>query len=749
MTFRLTVLMLSLVAIPWPAAAQGGLALSGRLVNSVTGDPIAGATVQIDELRREATSAAEGTFRFDDVAAGTYHLSVRSPGYSTRRTEVTVRAPGGQPLDVTVDPELHFQEVVSVGPDARSQFESFQPTSVLGGQELTKQLEASLGDTLANQPGVSVRSFGPAPARPVVRGLDGDRVLILQDGQRMGDVSSQSGDHGVTVNPAAARSIEVVRGPATLLYGANAIGGLVNIITDDIPTRPLRGVSGNFNFDAASSAAQAAAAGSIRVGNGRFALTAGGSGQRAGDFHTPEGEVANSQSRSGFGNVGLGWTGDRGYFGGSYGYDDTKYGIPVVEGGVLQLTPRRHSFSLRGGARNLTGAFDEFRATVTARRYTHDELEGDEVGTAFTNDTNEIEVMGSHRAVGRLKGSIGGWFLDRAFDAQGAEALSPAVDQRSAAAFAYEEVTWPHLTFQFGGRVDHVRYEPAGELERTFTTPSGSVGVLIRPAAADDRITIAASLAHAQRSPALEELFFFGLHHGNFAIELGNPDLTPEKALGFDVSLRWRTPRASGEITYFRNDIDDFIYRNPLTHDDFEAREATYEARFPGRALVGHDHGEEGEDAAELAIVDFVGADALLQGVEIHADFQVAPRLFAEARLDYVRGTLAATDNPLPKMPPLRLLGGLRYQDGAFQAGGQVIGAASQDRISTGETATDSYTLLKLFTSYSFQSGGAVSTITARLDNATDTLYRNHLSLIKDLVPEMGRNFKVLYNVSF
>ena len=124
---------------------------------------------------------------------------------------------------------------MSVSAEARSQFEAFQPTSVLAGQELTKQLEMSLGATLENQPGVASRSFGPAPARPVIRGLDGDRVLILQDGQRMGDLSSQSGDHGVTINPAAAQRIEVVRGPATLLYGANAIGGLVNVITDDIP----------------------------------------------------------------------------------------------------------------------------------------------------------------------------------------------------------------------------------------------------------------------------------------------------------------------------------------------------------------------------------------------------------------------------------------------------------------------------------------------------------------------------------
>src|SRR5688500_1768381 len=161
----------------------------------------------------------------------------------------------------------------------------------------------SLGATLEGQPGVSSRSLGPAPARPVIRGLDGDRVQILQDGQRLGDLSSQSGDHGVTVNPAAATRIEVGRGPATLLYGANAIGGLVNVVTDEIPPRPQRGVGGTFTADFGSAAAEASTAADFHVGNGTFAMHLGGGGRRSGDVRTPEGDVINSQSRSGFGNV--------------------------------------------------------------------------------------------------------------------------------------------------------------------------------------------------------------------------------------------------------------------------------------------------------------------------------------------------------------------------------------------------------------------------------------------------------------
>ena len=229
---------------------------------------------------------------------------------------------------------------------------------------------------------------------------------------------------------------------------------------------------------------------------------------------TPEGELANSQSRNGFGNVGLSWTGEKGYLGGSYGYDDTKYGIPVVEDGQVQLTPRRHALSVRAGAQGFSGVFDSYRATLAVRRYAHDEFEGATVGTSFTNNTNEVEIMGSHRALGRMKGSVGGWALGRAFGASGEEALSPDIDQHGLAAFVYEEVTWPHLTFQFGGRVDHTRYDPTGESRRTFTSGSGSLGLLLRPAGADDRLTIALSLARAARNPSLEELFYFGPHPG-------------------------------------------------------------------------------------------------------------------------------------------------------------------------------------------------------------------------------------------
>jgi iron complex outermembrane recepter protein len=737
----LVALALSLGAVP--AYAQGSL--SGTITRAGASEPMAGAAVVVEELRRETRTGPDGAYRFESLPAGEYHVSVRADGYSSRRTEVRIGT-GAATLNLEVDLDLHFAEVLSVSPNPRAQFESYQPTSVLSATDLNRELQETIGATLQSQPGVSARSLGPGPSRPVIRGLDGDRVLVLQDGQRMGDLSSQSGDHGVPVNPASAQRIEVVRGPATLLYGANAIGGLVNIVTDQIPTEKVTGPTGSFTFNAGTNSEPLGGAGDVHLGNGRFALHLGGGSQRSDSYHSPDGAVLNSQSRSGFVNVGGGWTGDRQYAGLSYGYDDTKYGVPVLEEGTISLTPRRHAFSVRAGGQGLGGTLTSYRATLGVRRYQHTELEGEEIGTRFTNNTVEAELMAGHRPLGRLAGSLGGWFLNREFTATGAEALSPPVDQRTLAVFLYEEVAWPHFTLQFGGRVDRTAFEPARILpERDFTEVSGSIGALIRPRAANDNFVIAASVARAARNPALEELYFFGPHPGNLTFEIGNPDLKPERALGFDLSLRTRTNRVRAEVTVFRNAIDEFIFRSPLSDDEFAAREAEFDERF------GVDHGDGGEagHADEFPFVEFTGADATLWGVEAHADVSLTAWLAAELTYDVVRAERSSAGAPLPRIPPQRLLTGLRVTRGRFEVGGNVAAVARQDRVFGSERPTAGYALQRFHATYTRQTTRSVQTVTLRLDNAADTSYRNHLNVLKDFVPEIGRQFRVVYAIKF
>ncbi len=722
----LSVFLILLFGFAGSAQAQQTGTVSGTITNSLSGDVVPNAIVVLEgtSFTRQVRSDSAGKFSLGEIPPGAYHLTARADGYLPLRTDLTVRA-GSQTSDLQIGPELHFSEVTSVSAEAKNQFETFQPTNVLGGQDLTKEMQGTLGATIENQPGIALRSFGPGPARPVVRGLDGDRVLIVEDGLRMGDLSSQSGDHGVNINPASATRIEVVRGPATLLYGANAIGGLVNVITNEIPSAPVTTSTGSFTFDTGSGARTAGGAGDVTVGNGHVALHVSGSGRRAGDFRSPDGDIPNSFNRAGFGEVGLAYTSANGYFGGSYAYDRTHYGIPFVEAGETNLNPRRQILTVRGEKRNMGGAFDMFRGSFGVRRYKHDELDGEVVATAFTNNTTELELLAHHQ--GRLKGSIGGTVLTRAFTAAGEEALSPPVDQKGFSGYLYEELAASSKAqIQFGGRIEHAKFTPAqDEPETDFTTVSGSLGLLLLP---NNATSVAFSLASAGRNPALEELYFHGPHPGNNAFENGNPALDSEQALGFDASLRWRNEAASGEVTFFVNRISHFIFREPS-------------------GLV-----EDG-----LPETFFAQADATLKGFESHLDARVAPVVWIEGGLDYVRGTLTATDTPLPRMPPLRGRAGVRVQKNAFQAGVEGTFTAKQDRIfapSTpegviGESATDGYNLLKLYTAYSFGSARASNTITLRLDNATDTLYRNHLNYLKDLAPEMGRNFSLVYSVKF
>jgi iron complex outermembrane receptor protein len=696
-------------------------------VTDFTGAVLPGATVVLVEAGREAVTGPEGVARFDNVAAGRHHVSVRFPGLETKRSEVVV-SDSSTPIKaaVALGNQVHFSESVTVSPGARDTFESYQPATVLGGPDLQERLASTLGATLGSEPGVNVRSFGAGNARPVIRGLDGDRVLVLENGVRTADLSFQSGDHAITVDPAGARQIEVVRGPATLLYGSNAIGGVVNVVSEDIPMRSVDASHGRLSLQGGTANREGGGSGAFWTGNGRWALRVEGSGRRTGDYETPEGDVPNSQSDMVTGGAAASRTFADGYAGLSYHYDRTKYGIPFVEDGGVQLNPRRHRFDFRAEKRNLGTFLDGIKVDAGYRNYTHDELESTgEVATSFHNKVGQLDILLNHRPLGRAKGTFGLQGLHRDYSAEGEEALAPPTTQGTLAAFFYEEVPFSHVSLQFGARVDHTQFRPeaaalpdrAGLRDRDFTTVSGSVGGLVY---LREDVTLALSAARAVRNPNLEELYNFGPHPGNNAFEIGNPDLPIEVGYGVDLSLRWRRPRFVGEVTGFRNAIHDFI--------------------FPFQT---------GETEDDLPVVNFMSADSTLIGFEVHTDIGLAPRLWLELGGDGVRGELKDTDQPLPRMPPYRAWGGLRYEGKHAHLGGEVRWAAKQDRVYGIETPTDSYTLVNAHAGYTFTAGKSVHTLTVRLENAADELYRNHLSYIKDLAPEMGRTVRALYSMEF
>jgi iron complex outermembrane recepter protein len=694
-------------------------------VSNPDGRQMAGASVKLVPTNRLVLTDTEGLARFDNVAPGSYDVAVRLAGFAPARTDIVVAE--GEPIRVPVglSPEVHLSETVTVSPNARDTFESYQPATVLGGEDLQQRLGNTLGATLASEPGVNVRSFGSGNARPVVRGLDNDRVLILENGARTGDLSSQSADHGVTLDPATAGQIEVVRGPATLLYGSSAIGGVVNLISDEIVTKPLQGVHGGFTAQGATADENAGIAGSLSGGNRKVAFAVNGSAQRTDDYDTPDGKVPNSQSSSKSGGGSLAYTGEDGFLGASYQYVDTRYGVPFVEEGGTTLHPRRHRVDMRGERRNLGGFISGARFVGGFRDYQHDEIEASgEIATTFTNKVTEGNLYLNHRAFGALSGTFGVRGEHRDYNTVGEEALAPPTTQNSISGFVYEELSYRHLALQFGGRVDHTSFDPDGAAverpdvaKRDFTNFSASVGVLghLR-----DDLTVALNLARAVRNPSLEELYNLGAHVGNFAFEIGDPTLPAEVAYGADLSLRYRTARFVGEGTVFYNSIDKFIF--PFQTGDVEE---------------------------ELPVVNFTSADSRFTGFEAHVDAGLTQALWLVLGGDAVRGELRDGGGPLPRIPSYRLWAGLRFEHKQFHLEGEVKNVGEQTRVYGAETPTDGYTVVNFHGSYQLTTGHAVHTVTVRADNVGDELYRNHLSYIKDLTPEMGRSFRLVYGVRF
>jgi iron complex outermembrane recepter protein len=698
-------------------------------VTDAEASAIPGAVVSLVGTGLEAVTDGDGIARFDAVASGDYEVVVRLPGFLSSRSDITVTEGTPVRISVSLSEALHFSESVTVTPTGRDTFESYQPATVLGGEDLQQRLAPTLGATLASEPGVNVRSFGAGNQRPVIRGLDNDRVLILENGTRTGDLSSQSADHGVNLDPAASSSIEVVRGPAALLYGSSAIGGVVNLLSDEIPTKPVNDVHGGLTVQGATADENGAISGYASLGNGRFAARFNGSGQRTSDYETPDENletVPNSFSRSKSGGGGFSFTGSNGFAGASYQYVTSRYGVPFVEEGETTLNPRRHRLDFRGERLNLDSFIEGVKVQGAFRNYQHDEIEGSgEIATSFENRTWEGQLFLHHRPAGRLQGTFGFWALDRDYSSAGEEALAPATTQKSLAGFVYEELGFRHVSLQFGARLDHTSFDPdASSVDRDvpprdFTEFSGSVGVLGYLREEHD-LTLAVNLARAARNPSLEELYNLGPHVGNFAFEIGDPSLPTEVGYGVDLSLRYRGSRFVAEGTGFLNRIDDFI--------------------FPFQT---------GEIEDDLPVVNFISADSELKGFEAHVDAGITPDLWLILGGDMVTGELRDGGDPLPRIPPYRVWAGLRFESKGFHLEGEVKKVGEQTRVYGAETSTDGYAILNFHGSYQLVAGKAVHTFTVRLDNATDELYRNHLSYIKDLTPEIGRSLKAVYGLRF
>ena len=694
--------------------------------------PLAGAVVSIDAAAGMAVSHGDGTFHVPVPGPRIYTVRVERLGYRTVSLEVDASSEEIVTVELEANPIPLPRVVVTGSLVARAANEVLRPTSVFAGEELQRRLAGTLAETLTSEPGLAVSTMGPASAHPVIRGLSGDRILMLEDGERVGDQFASGPDHATAIDPSAARRIEVIRGPGAILYGSNALGGIINVVRDDVPSSVPHHLTGAFTLQGQS--VSNAAGGSLHATYGltdhipvRLELAR----RTSSDLKTPVGVLHNTNSDVLELSGGTSWVDDWGHVGTTFRYYGNDYGIPGGfvgghEAGV-RIEMERTATRLRSLIRS-QGVFETIEIDAGYTWYRHKEIEPPDIlGTLFERQTVSGELLARHADWGPFSsGGVGtraSW-EDFGF---GGGLYTPNSTHTSFAAYALEEIDLDPIRLEAGLRYDwaHVRPDrenPSSDIghirARSFGAASGSLGVLGR---LTRHFTLGASVARAFRTPSVNELFSEGPHLAAYAFEVGNPSLETERGTGIDAFVRFTGDRLNAETTVFRNAISGYVF--PL---------------------------ETGElSRVRLPIFQFYGEDAVLAGFESALEWAVVGDLTLEAVASYVRGRIAATDEPLPLIPPLQGRFAIGYAPRDWFVEAETRVAARQDRTGPFESATDGYAVFDLSAGIRITVRGRLNVITVRGENLGNAVYRNHLSRVKEIMPEAGRSISVAYRVVF
>lgn len=706
----------------------GGGTLRGSIILSESGRPVHNALVTILQLRRTEDTGEDGKYEFLNVPPGHYDVVAHLDRVPDVAQSVDVTAGGTATLDFTIS-LAGLQEEVTVTATGTEQLvsSSIQSVSVIGSLELAKKNPVSLGEALDQELGVTKRSFGPSTARPVIRGFDGDRVLVLEDGDRVGGLGFQSGDHAEPVDVMSVERIEVVKGPATLLYGSNAIGGVVNAVGGHDTAH--KGFNGYVTGLGSTNNWQGGGSAGFEYGTERWLLWGNAGGQKSNDYDTPAGRIPNSYSRAGNGTAGFGFFPGKGFFSFHYQYDKKRYGIPYnpaeADPEIVFLNPRRHGFHFNGGFRDAHTFVEGANFSVQYNDYKHSEINAvtDEINTTFNNKSFNYRGTFDQRRAGKLTGSFGFSGLRRDYKSVGEEALTPPTKHDSFAAYAVETLNFEHAVLQFGGRVETNRYNPAftearGELpDRRFTGFSGAVGLRV-PVWEGGSFT--ANFSRSYRAPSLEELYNNGPHPGNNAFEIGDASLRRELGNGLDFGFRQSSKRVRAEANGFFYHIDDFVFLAPTGNFEEGLIEAEYR-----------------QGASRYA------------GVEAQLNVALSENVWLNLGSDYVNAKLTETGTPLPRIPPLRGRVGIEWRHKNLTLNPEVVMVKDQNRLFPTETRTAGYALFNLSGSYLIARQHYAHIITFNAFNLGDRLYRNHLSFIKDFAPEIGRGVRVTYTIRY
>ncbi len=745
------------------------------------------ATVNLVGLNYSQQVDESGQYVFEEVPSGSVLLRVTSPRWGRNSMTVTVVAGETTEADIEVLRHFHMEEIiVSSGPIALTRSELVNPVGVLTDQDLVESSALSLGESLKDMPGISSAYFGPAISRPIIGGVGGSRVKILQQGVDTGDLSDQGADHAVNIDAFDAGRIEIIRGPGALLYGSNATGGVINILDGRVPNeRPTGFVGGTVMGRVGSVADERGGGGNVSGAFGNFVWRARALVRESGDVATPEftpeeehdehdeeengehGEeeehheeemheeyltsVENSGSSLTRGSFGLSWIGRRGYIGGAVTMHDNSYGVPghahheeeheegeeedheeeegheeEVEEVTADLTSR--TYDLEGAYRFSNTIFRGIRFRAALTDYENAELEHIEEGeegfsTILGNEQLEGRLEVDHVLASNMTGVAGIQIEDSELTAEGSEAFLPNTLSTGIGIFALERVNLDALRFEFAGRMQWQSHDPReSELTaRSFSALSLSGGVNYERS---EGIVFSFSWARAAKMPDVAELYAQGLHTATRAVEIGNEDLEVETTNGVTLSSQIQADLLKATISAYTNHTDDFIYLAPTGQED------------------------EGSPIYQMN-----QAEARISGVEVDTRFELlhgqASHLVLRLWGDYVRGRLVANDQDLPRMSPLRVGAGLRYEFGDFDVDFSVKHVTDQERVFPGEEETHGYTMVNATARYRLILGSTVQNISLQGMNLTNVLAREHTSFVKGLVPLPGRDIRLSYTFVF
>lgn len=726
------VILFVLIFFSYPQAKSDLILIEGVVLNAETSEPVANAVIHIPETETYTTSKSDGTFSLQIELNQPFRIKVTHLAFQEKLIDINPKSDNTKKIIIYLIPKtINLSPIVITDKNDLSIYDEIKDySSILIGKDLQRNLSQTLASTLKNEIGLSVRSMGPAPSRPVFRGLGQDRILLEEDGIKSIDLSATSPDHAVTIDPFNSERIEVLRGPKILTKTSSSVGGLVNIIKDEIPKQvhntyhlTLGGYVESVNKGYLGSLQTEVP---FKPFSTKFELTK----RKTSDMNTPEGKLNNSASENLNASAGISFIDEFGFIGTSFRLYELNYGIP---GGFIGAHPKGVNIDIKKKQFRFDSKVrikDENNFIQLSYKniyYRHKEFEfSGRIGSEFRIITNLAEIELNHTNFLIFDEGIFGLSIEHRVFEIGGFVFTPPTNSFNLASYIYEEITLGKFNLNFGLRhtADFVtpkiekQNSKIGQIrKRNFSNISASASLIYK---LSDIVYIGANLSKSSRVPTIEELFSEGPHLAAYSYEVGNPDLNSESGIGSELFVYHKFEKLNFNINFFYNNFSSFIIpRN--------SGEINYQTFLP--------------------IYKTTGVAAVLFGFDGSFRWNFFGNYFLTHSMSFTKGMFRDNSKPLPQIPPFKGITGIEFKAEVLTIGTNCEWALQQNYVDIFEQPTAGYIVLNAFAQYLFYINGSVNSVSVSFDNILNSSYRNHLSRIKSVMPEGGFNIRIIYKL--